>query len=89
MFISDEGTEVTVDTGLDLTAATKLEIHVRKPNGERAIWPGVQTSSTCMTATTGEGALDVAGRWELAAYVELPAGKWHGTPCTVDVHRAL
>ena len=89
MFIGDEGTEITVDTGLDLTAATVLEIHVRKPNGERVVWPAVQVGDTLMRYITTADALDVPGRWELAAYMETPAGKWHGTPCTVDVHRAL
>lgn len=89
MYIGDEGTQITMDTDVDLTGATLLEIHVRKPNGTRATWPAVQSGSTTMTYITTEGALDIPGRWELAAYAELPAGKWHGSPCTVDVHRVL
>ena len=89
MFVNDCGTEIALDVGVDIAEATKLEIHVRKPDGSRATWPAVLDGTTCLKYVTTSDALNLSGEWALSAYVEMHGGCWHGGICTLSVNRVL
>ena len=91
VYIGDIGTEIILDTGQDLSTATSLKIKYRKPNGTTGEWAASQVSgdSTKMKYVTQEGDLDVAGTWELQAYVEFASWQGHGEIATLVVYKHL
>ena len=73
---------------LDVSAATALEIHVRKPGGARAVW----TAALYTDGTDGKivyyavaGDFDTLGTYRLQPWITLPAGQWHGTEFSIRV----
>jgi len=76
LFVGDVGTVVTVETSNDLSAATLLELHVRKPSGAGVTWAGALADTTKIQYTILAGDFDEAGSWSLQAYVESP--DWTG-----------
>ena len=77
------GTEIVLDTFVDLTLATTIEIRYRKPDGTAGIWAGTLVDLTKVSYTTVADDLDVAGRWVLQVYAETP--DWTGLGCSVTM----
>jgi len=86
--VGDVGTYIDVDTKMDLTGATVLQLHVRKPDGTSVVWDAVAhpTKSTFLRYTTASGDIDQAGKWELTAYVLTPSWSGWGDRAYLAVH---
>ncbi|RLC88902.1 MAG: hypothetical protein DRJ03_01285 [Chloroflexi bacterium] len=78
VYVGDVGTDIILDTGVDLSAATTLKIKYKKPGGEIEEWDGTLEDTTKIKYTTVTDDLDTAGLWSFQAYVELPAWQGHG-----------
>lgn len=76
VFVGDVGTQITLDCGIDVSSATVRKILVKRPNGSRAEWVAVASGGNAIAYTTQAADLNMAGVWELQAYVEMPA--WRG-----------
>jgi hypothetical protein len=86
---SDEGTELIVDTGIDLSGAVDYKIKIRKPDGTIIAWiPSVYMDSY-LKYTLKNGDIDQKGMWTVQSYIELPTGKWHGVKTTFIVDTIL
>ncbi len=85
LFIGDTGTQIILDCGINISSATILHILCRKPDGSKVTWSGVLEGTNTIKYTVGTGDLDVAGTWELQAYVEMPGWKGRGEWSTLKV----
>jgi hypothetical protein len=82
LYVGDEGTEMLVDTGSDLSTATLLQLKVKQPDGTTVSWTGSQKETTKITYTIQAGEFAQAGKHYLQAYVESPT--WTGLGDTVN-----
>lgn len=78
VFVGDVGTEILLDTGVDISAATVAKIKVKKPTGAALDWTATISGTRSVRYVIQTGDLDVAGRWKLQAYVEMPGWKGRG-----------
>jgi len=78
VYVNAIGVEFRLDTGSDLTGATKMEIHAKKPSGDIVTWTASQYAATTkITYTTIDGDLDESGTWTFQAYVEWTTSSVH------------
>jgi len=86
IYVGDTGTEFIVDTGTDVSSATKLALKVLKPEGVSAEWVGSSYQTTKIKYTTVADDLNVAGEYAIQAYVEMPAWTGRGETVVIRVH---
>ena len=89
VFVGDIGTEIAVDCGTSLTTATVRKIIAKKPNGTSVTWTAVADGTNGIKYVTQANDLDVAGVWQLQAYVELSAWKGSGAVASMTVAPVL
>ena len=89
IFVGDVGTAISLDCEVDISAASVRRIVVRKPNGRRVQWTAVADGTTKIKYVTQAGDLDVAGDWDMQAYVELPTWKGRGAISTLKVRNTI
>jgi len=91
IFVGDIDTRIILETGVDVSAGTTLEIHYVKPSGESGSWTALPVAGeeTQIYYDTVEGDLDEAGDWQVQAYVELATWEGHGEITTMTVSRPL
>lgn len=77
VYVGDVGTEITLDCGTDVSAATQKKIVVRKPSGARLEWTASLQGSNYIKYVTQAGDIDMSGVWKLQAAIDLP--EWSGT----------
>ena len=73
IYLGDIGTTIIVDTGIDLTGATTLELKVQKPSGAESTWTatiadGYTAPDGLLQYVTQSGDLDEVGSWKLQAH---------------------
>ena len=83
VYVGDSGTEIILDTLVDLSTATKVSIKVRRPNGAVTEWVGTVFETTKVRYVTQPGDLSVKGPHLLQAYAEMPV--WIGRGETVEL----
>ena len=76
IFLNDVGTEIILDTRVDISAATTANILYTKPDGTTGTWVGVVYDTTKVKYTVVTDDLDVTGDWKLQVSVVLPS--WSG-----------
>lgn len=87
VYIGDVGTEILLDTEVDLTGNTSLQISVRKPDGTNTLWNATQVGSTSVIKfVTLANSLDIAGTWKLQAKVVIPLWSGHGETFAFNVY---
>lgn len=78
------GLTITLDTTVDLTGATIIEIHYKKPSGATGEWTASVTDTTKVQYATVDGDIDESGTWEFLAYVKTAGGfEGPGEPVSV------
>lgn len=70
---NDIGIEFIVNTNIVLTAATTLELIVKKPNGDIDTWTGAIYNVNYIRYVTTSGDIDEDGDYEAQAHVILGA----------------
>jgi len=88
-YVGDIGTEIIVDTCSDLTAATKTELIVEKPDGTIENWDGTVFELTKIRHVVVAGDFDQSGEYTLQAYVEMPGWKGKGNATNFRVSSAF
>ncbi len=86
IYVGDFGTEFLLDTGVDITSATTVEIHFEKPNETIGKWVGVVKNKTKIQYITKQGDLNQEGQWKLQAYVVFSSGTWRGEVATFKIY---
>jgi len=80
-FAGQVGCQIRLDTQDDaayLAAATKLEIHYRRPTFVTGTWTATLDGTELVYTTTTITDLSVAGEWIVQAYLEGPGWKTAG-----------
>lgn len=85
-YIGDVGTEIELDCGQDISAASALTIEALKPDGTIVVWTGTLQGSTGISYIVPSGTLDQAGDWYLQAKVTIGAGTWYGESARLKVY---
>ena len=85
----DVGTDIRLDTGVDLASAIVLKILYRKPSGEEGCWTATAVDDTYVKYISTEGDLDESDQWTLWAYAEFSGGKYTGRKTTVTIGEAI
>ena len=86
IYVGDIGTDIILDTGMDLAGATTLKMKYKKPNAVIGEWTGTVTATTKIKHTSLAGELDVAGKWVLQAYVVIAGWTGHGESVNMTVY---
>jgi hypothetical protein len=87
VYVGDVGTEIVLDCGSSISAATSLEMRVRKPGGQVVTWQATLSGTQAMTYTTVAGDLDLPGVYKLQAKVVLPDWSGLGLAVSLPVYR--
>jgi hypothetical protein len=79
IYQGDVGVLFKIDTGVDLTLATTIELHVKKPDGTEDTWDATMDTTVKTHANYTSVALDLdqVGTYALYAYVEFTASSKH------------
>ena len=80
-YVGDVGTELILDTCVDITTATLVQIMVQKPDDTEEIWAANIYDTTHVRHVIQDGDWDQEGRYRYQAYVEMPS--WEGRGDTV------
>jgi len=83
IYVDDIGTVIDIEMHRDISAATELVLHVRKPNGEEKKWIPWIEGTTKLRYFTVEGDLNVAGIYYIQPEIRL--GSWWGFCKTTSV----
>lgn len=82
VYVGDIGTEIILDCGLNIAAATSVSMRVRNPSGATSTWTAVLEGTTQIKHVTVEGDLAVPGVYRIQAKVVMP--DWSGTGSTAE-----
>lgn len=82
-YVGDDGTEVSLDCGVNISTAIVRKIKVTKPDGVASELAADADGTTAIKGVMG--VLDQAGEWRLQAYIEMPGWKGRGKPCVMTV----
>lgn len=85
VFVGDIGTEIIIDCGTDISTATLLKIEARKPDGVKVLWTATLSGTQKIKYAVQSGDINLAGRWDLQAYVEMPGWSGRGEIATMRV----
>lgn len=75
-YVGDVGTDIIVDCGQDISAATGTKLLVLKPNGAEVEWTATIYNTNYLKYTVQAGDFDQTGEYRLQSYMTLSA--WTG-----------
>ena len=88
-YVGDTGTQIRLETGVDVSYAESVAIHYKKPNGTTGTWNAI-ADGTEVVHTTVASDWDVAGWWQYQAYiVNLDGWTGRGEVVNHDVYSRL
>ena len=85
IFVGDIGTVISVDTTVDIEAATVHVLDVIFPDQTTTTWVATKNGDF-LEYTSKDGDLEQSGIYIIRVRVETPTGKWLGTVTTFKVH---
>ena len=90
IYAGDIGVTITIDTGIDLSAALTTNIYVKMPDGSLVIWVATVTKgstglNSALIYVTKKGDLAEAGTYDLQPYITSPAFTGYGTTTYLQV----
>jgi len=85
IYKNDIGTELILDCGVDVSTATVRKVRVRNPFGGVKEFSAVANTSNTIKYVLVDGDFNVAGNWQVQAYIEMPGWKGRGEWATVEV----
>ena len=86
VYKDDIGTDIIVDTGVDISTATSVALKVTKPDGTTETWTGSVYSSNYVKFSSVAATFDQAGVYLLQAYVVMTAWTGHGNTTKFKVY---
>ena len=88
-YVGDVGTEIILDCGMDIAAASNVHIHVKKPDGSIEAWDAaiheIDGAYNYLRYVTQSGDFDVAGEYRVQAGLTLSGWTGRGETATFDV----
>jgi hypothetical protein len=85
-YVGDIGTEILLDTKVDLMGGTDAKIKVMKPDGSTIEWDAAIKDITKLSHVIAAGELDQAGTYMLQASITLGSWKGRGETAHMRVH---
>lgn len=85
MIYKNQSVRIELDTLIDITTATGLEIHYKKPNGVTGFWSATRVG-TAVVAITDNDDLDVVGVWRVQAKVTIDGKNKYGRAVNLRVN---
>jgi hypothetical protein len=85
VYVGDTGTEIKLDTLVDLSLASVVSIEVKKPDNSIVSWPGTKVETSKIKYVTLANTLNLPGNWKLQAKATLPSGSWTGATVVLRV----
>jgi len=83
-YVGDYGTVIELDTKSDILDGETLKISVMKPgSSSETQWDATKLTTTKIGYTTVDGDFNVAGTYQLQAFITSDTGSWRGE--TVDI----
>lgn len=86
IYVGDIGTEIILDTGVDLSSATSLKIAVKKGDGSVGEWAATIFETTKVKHVSADGDLNVSGLYSFQAKIVTPSWSGLGSTATVRVY---
>lgn len=86
LYKGNVGTEIKLNIGKDITAATSLKIEALKPDDTVVVWDGAVTETTKVMHTVAVGELDMKGDWILQAKVSFGTDVFYSEAVRMTVH---
>lgn len=70
-YVGEEGTDIVVDVGSDISGATTAALKVRKPNGSVVTWTGAVSGvdNDHITYTITSADFNLAGNYRIQSFV--------------------
>jgi hypothetical protein len=87
VYVGDVGTEIILDCGTNISAATAISMSVRKPSGAVVVWSAVASGTNSIKHVTEAGDLSVPGVYKVHAKVALPTWTGTGSAAEFSVYR--
>ncbi|MEE4258948.1 MAG: hypothetical protein V2I62_04255 [Bacteroidales bacterium] len=79
IYVGQSALRFTLDTKIDLSAASNTKIYYRKPDGTEGSWAATVTETNKLYYDVAdETIIDIAGEWRLWAYAEFDSGVVYG-----------
>jgi hypothetical protein len=87
LYVGDVGSEIILETGMDLTGALSLNIIGRRPDFSEFVWTATQHELTHVKHVTALDELNMDGIWTLQSDVEMLNGNWLGESVSLEIFR--
>ena len=85
IYKDDIGTQLTLDCGVDISSATVLKIRAKMPGGGFKEFAASANTSDTIKYDLVAGDFNIAGVWQVQAYIEMPGWKGRGEWATITV----
>lgn len=85
-YVSDEGTLIIVDAKTDISSATLLQLHVKKPDGTVFQWDAGLHDLTHAAYIVQPGDFDQPGTYYVQLYIDSPTWQGLGETTTIEVY---
>jgi hypothetical protein len=87
--VGDKFVKIRLNAGMDISAATTIEIHYKKPDGTTGEWTATLEGTNYAYYYTLADTLDMNGTWTIQLYVEVGSVKAHGKAASFVVYDTL
>jgi hypothetical protein len=82
-YIGEIGTDIILNCGTDISAATAVYIKYQKPDGTSGSWAGTKYNTNYVKYTLLANDIGVAGRWVFQAYITSTLWTGYGETCEI------
>jgi len=89
VFKGDIGTKIKLNSGQDISSASKIQIRFKKPGGTKGVWAAVLEGTQYGYYILKSGDMDENGVWEVQLYVEIDNWKGYGEIATFTAYETL
>jgi len=85
IYRNDIGTELILDCGVTISTATVMKVRAKTPSGGVKVFDATLNNSTSIKYVLLDGDFNVAGNWQVQAYIEMPGWKGRGEWASIEV----
>ena len=89
VYVGDTNTKIRLNAGIDISAASVLKIHYKKPDETTGEWTAVLEGTNYAYYLTLADTLDMNGTWSVQLYIEVGDWKGHGELTTFVVYDTI
>jgi len=85
IYLGDVGTVIILDCGSNVSTATVRKMRARMPNGGIKEFTASADTNNTIKYVLLDGDFNVAGNWQVQAYIDMPGWKGRGEWAAVQV----